>query len=150
MIELIVIIIVIIVIGIYIMNQPNHVYAPITLDQPISHAAPVPPPISYKYATMFPSGVWSNDAPGKLVCPNATGVNLTGDYADYCVFNNAQNAINYCNNEPSCGGYVHVGDRYQIASSASHNPTMNGEYVVKQADIAKLLASNGGNLRIGY
>lgn len=53
----------------------------------------------------------------KFTCPDAVGRNVSGnngDYANYCIFNNAEDAITQCDKDPTCIGYTVRDGIYQL------------------------------------
>jgi hypothetical protein len=60
--------------------------------------------------------MWDKNVGGAYKCPNAKNVNLTsnnGDFANYCIFNTAEDASAWCSTDSKCLGYVTNGTQYQ-------------------------------------
>ncbi len=90
---------------------------------------------SHSYNEKFKSGWWDGNKPGVYTCPGATNRNTTdgdGNWDNYCIFNTAVDAQNYCDTDPSCLGYVTNGTNL---FQATNNPIPNndgGAYYQKQ------------------
>ena len=66
---------------------------------------------------------WDSGKPNDYTCPNATGVNTSGEWDKYCVFTGSQaplNAMKHCEADSKCVGYLvgsHDGNsKYQLTS----------------------------------
>jgi len=79
---------------------------------------------------------WDIGKSGQYKCPNAKGVDITGDignFANYCIFTGTdakKNAEAYCTTDPNCLGYVSDGKgKFQLTSrgviSDSTKPSNN-------------------------
>ena len=135
---IIVIILIIIAIGYYLLTRPKTVYLSSSNSDnsndinstDISISAK---PINYVYNTIYSSGIWADDAPGSVICPGKS------NNPQYCIFDSRDAAINYCNSDKDCQGFVHSGDKYQISKKWKSNKSVNGELVLKQIDTAMLM-----------
>ena len=90
----------------------------------------IPPTNTYVKGS---SGMWDSAAPGAYTCPGATNRNITGDFNNYCIFNSAQDAQNYCITDSSCQGYVtNSNNMFQLTKNDVGNATANGVFYKKQ------------------
>ena len=94
----------------------------------------IPPTNTYIKANA--SGMWDSAAAGAYTCAGATNRNTTGgnnDFNNYCIFNSAQDAQNYCITDPSCQGYVtNSNSMFQLTKNAVANSGANGAFFKKQ------------------
>lgn len=66
-----------------------------------------------KYTTQNEK-LWPSERAGVYRCPDAVGVNKSGDFSNYCIFNNRINAENYCNSDDRCIGFSTNGSIWQV------------------------------------
>jgi hypothetical protein len=80
------------------------------------------------------NGYWDGNSAGMYTCPNAPNVNVTGgngNWKNYCIFNTAEDAQNYCNSSPSCLGYVTNGPNMFQATNHPVKDPNGGVYYKK-------------------
>jgi hypothetical protein len=73
---------------------------------------------------------WDGGASGEYTCPTAKGVNVTGDsgnYKNYCIFDNEEDAKAYCLSDSGCKGYVTAGgSKFQLTKNPIEH-SVNGK-----------------------
>ena len=98
-------------------------------------AGTVTAPLNIRFAVQSGQN-WDIGKSGEYKCPNAKGVDVSGDngnFANYCIFTGAdgkKNAEAHCKTDPNCLGYVTDGKgKYQLTSrgviSDSSKPASN-------------------------
>ena len=90
---------------------------------------------NYLYNEKFKSGWWDGNKSGVYTCPGATNRNSTdggGNWDNYCIFNTAKDAENYCDTDPSCLGYVTNGTNLFQATNNPVPSNEGGAYYQKQ------------------
>lgn len=72
---------------------------------------------------------WDGGASGDYTCPTAKGVNVTGDsgnYKNYCIFDNEEDAKAQCLSDSGCKGYVTAGAKFQLTKNPIEH-SVNGK-----------------------
>ena len=98
---------------------------------------PAPEKIVTKYSLYSKKPFWDSNK-DKIDCENAQGRNITGGYADYCIFTGADaevNAQNACTSSDDCVGYVGVEgskNMFQLTSMPKADPNSpNNRFYVR-------------------
>jgi hypothetical protein len=107
--------------------------APLPAPLPVPSPAPIPAPIQQTWNySIGGTGLWDNNAANEYTCPNVPSVNSTYK-TQYCIVSSEQDAINYCNSESTCAGYVtNSPTTYQLLNKQPvKNEAANGTYYQK-------------------
>lgn len=90
------------------------------------------------YYTNEGSGMWGGELGNEYTCPGANGrdiVGNSGDFNNYCIFRNEDDAKNYCSVDPKCLGYVKGINAnqpmFEITAKPVANSVANGVYYKK-------------------
>ena len=87
---------------------------------------------SYAY-TQDAAQWWPSEKSGEYTCPTATGVNTTGntgDFGNWCIFNDDSSAQKHCSSDSSCLGYLKMPGSYIQAVKKTPNAGSGGQQAV--------------------
>jgi hypothetical protein len=86
---------------------------------------------------MESKGMFASEKSNEYICDDANcrGRNVTGnngDFNNFCIFNNEEDAKAYCSSDPTCKGYINNNNFFQLTRNPVINPdTPNAVYYKK-------------------
>jgi len=109
----------------------NTELSPTTIPATIPATTASPAPQTWNYS-IGGKGLWDGNTENIYTCPNVPSV-IPALKTQYCAVTNEQDAINFCNSESSCIGYVtNAPNAFQLLNKQPvKNEIANGTYYQK-------------------